>query len=49
MIEYDFRAVHASLANMRLLHSEGMRRELTKLGFRLMNLSPQLKAKFTNR
>jgi 2-polyprenyl-6-methoxyphenol hydroxylase-like FAD-dependent oxidoreductase len=49
MIECGFRAVRSSLANMRLLHSEGMRRELTKLGFRLMNLSPQLKGKFTNR
>jgi 2-polyprenyl-6-methoxyphenol hydroxylase-like FAD-dependent oxidoreductase len=49
MIEYGFRAVRASLANMRQLHSEGIGRELTKLGFRLMNLFPQLKNKFTNR
>jgi 2-polyprenyl-6-methoxyphenol hydroxylase-like FAD-dependent oxidoreductase len=49
MIEYGFRAVGASLANMRLVHSEGIARELSKLGFRLMNLFPPLKAKFTNR
>ena len=49
MIEYGFRAVRASLDNMRLVHSEGIRRELTKFGFRLMNLFPQLKEKFTNR
>ena len=49
MIEYGFRAVRASLANMRLVHSEGIRRQLTKFGFRLMNLFPQLKEKFTNR
>ena len=48
MIEYGFRAVRASLANMRMVHSEGIGRELTKLGFRLMNLFPQLKGKFTN-
>ena len=49
MIEYGFRAVRASLANVRLVHSEGIGRELTKLGFRLMNLFPHLKGKFTNR
>jgi hypothetical protein len=49
MIEYGFRAVSASLANMRLVHSQGVKRELTKLGFRLMNLFPHLKGKFTNR
>jgi len=49
MIEYGFRAVRSSLANMRLVHSEGIGRELSKLGFRLMNLFPQLKEKFTNR
>jgi 2-polyprenyl-6-methoxyphenol hydroxylase-like FAD-dependent oxidoreductase len=49
MVEYGFRAVRASLANMRLLHSEGIRRELTKFGFRLMNLFPPLKEKFANR
>ncbi|MBV8174529.1 MAG: FAD-dependent monooxygenase [Verrucomicrobia bacterium] len=48
MIEYGFRAVRSSLANMRLVHSEGIRRELTKFGFRLMNLFPPLKDKFTN-
>jgi 2-polyprenyl-6-methoxyphenol hydroxylase-like FAD-dependent oxidoreductase len=49
MVEYGFRAVRASLANMRQVHSEGIGRELCKLGFRLMNLFPQLKKKFTNR
>jgi 2-polyprenyl-6-methoxyphenol hydroxylase-like FAD-dependent oxidoreductase len=49
MIEYGFRAVRSSLANMRMVHSEGIGRELTKLGFRLMNLFPHLKGKFTNR
>ena len=49
MIEYGFRAVRASLGNMRQVHSEGIGRELTKLGFRLMKLSPQLKKKVTNR
>ena len=49
MIEYGFRAVRASLANMRLVHSKGIGRELTKLGFRLINLFPRLKEKFTNR
>jgi 2-polyprenyl-6-methoxyphenol hydroxylase-like FAD-dependent oxidoreductase len=49
MIEYGFRAVRASLANMRMVHSEGIGRELTKLGLRLMNLFPHLKGKFTNR
>jgi 2-polyprenyl-6-methoxyphenol hydroxylase-like FAD-dependent oxidoreductase len=49
MIEYGFRAVRASLANMRLVHSQGVKRELTKLGFRMMNLFPHLKKKFTNR
>jgi 2-polyprenyl-6-methoxyphenol hydroxylase-like FAD-dependent oxidoreductase len=37
MIEYGFRAVRASLANMRMVHSEGIGRELTELGFRLMS------------
>ena len=49
MIEYGFRAVRASLDNMRLVHSEGIRRELTKFGFRLMNLFPPLKERFANR
>ena len=49
MIEYGFRAVRTSLANMRLVHSEGIARALSKLGFRLMNLFPRLKEKFTNR
>jgi len=49
MIEYGFRAVRASLANMRMVHSQGIGRALTKLGFRLMNLFPQLKGKLTNR
>ena len=49
MIEYGFRAVRTSLANMRLVHSEGIARGLSKLGFRLMNLFPRLKEKFTNR
>jgi len=49
MIEYGFRAVRSSLANMRLVHSEGIARGLSKLGFRLMNLFPPLKEKFTNR
>ena len=49
MIEYGFRAVRSSLANMRLVHSEGIARGLSKLGFRLMNLFPRLKEKFTNR
>jgi 2-polyprenyl-6-methoxyphenol hydroxylase-like FAD-dependent oxidoreductase len=49
MIEYGFRAVRASLANMRMVHSEGIGRELTKLSFRAMNLFPSLKGKFTNR
>jgi 2-polyprenyl-6-methoxyphenol hydroxylase-like FAD-dependent oxidoreductase len=49
MIEYGFRAVRSSLANMRLVHSEGFAREVSKLGFRLMNVIPPLKAKFTNR
>jgi hypothetical protein len=49
MIEYGFRAVRASLANMRMAHSEGIGRELTKLSFRAMNLFPSLKGNFTNR
>jgi hypothetical protein len=49
MIEYGFRAVGASLANMRMVHLEGIGRKLTKLGFRLMNLFPHLQGKFTNR
>lgn len=49
MIKYGFRAVRSSLANMRLVHSEGIARELSKLGFRLMNRFPHLKEKFTNR
>ena len=49
MIEYGFRAVRSSLANMRLVHSEGIARGLSKLGFRLMNLFPRLKERFTNR
>jgi 2-polyprenyl-6-methoxyphenol hydroxylase-like FAD-dependent oxidoreductase len=49
MIEYGFGAVRSSLANMRLVHSEGIARGLSKLGFRLMNLFPRLKGRLTNR
>jgi 2-polyprenyl-6-methoxyphenol hydroxylase-like FAD-dependent oxidoreductase len=49
MIEYGFGAVRSSLANMRLVHSEGIARGLSKLGFRLMNLFPSLKGRLTNR
>ena len=45
MIEYGFRAVRTSVANMRQVHSEGIERELTKLIFRLMNRLPRLKEK----
>jgi 2-polyprenyl-6-methoxyphenol hydroxylase-like FAD-dependent oxidoreductase len=49
MIEYGFGAVRSSLANMRLVHSEGIARGLSKLGFRLMNLFPRLKGRLANR
>jgi len=35
MIEYGFRAVRLSLENMGRVHSEGIRKGLTRLAFRL--------------
>ena len=46
MIEYGFRAVRMSLENMRMVHSEGIAREFSKLVFRLINFVPALKEGF---
>jgi 2-polyprenyl-6-methoxyphenol hydroxylase-like FAD-dependent oxidoreductase len=48
MIEYGFRAVRMSLDNMRLVHSEGIARQFSKLVFRLMDFVPPLKERFRN-
>ena len=48
MIQCGFRAVRLSVESMERVHSEGLKKELAKFVFRVMNAYPSLKQRFRN-